>query len=152
MTSQPTVPGPTFITPLNRDDLLDSGQKFPREELLRRVLSTFWKNCCGIPGLARAPAPVVELTSNPAQARAWWVLYDGIVEEREGPQSERIALFFGHGGLTGQLWPRYEFEVLEEPFAVELKFHQDPGLRWVSRIRLARSDDGFVEVNGSGRA
>jgi hypothetical protein len=148
MESKTPSPGRTFITPLQRPDLFDPGQIFPREELLRRILSVFWHNCCGVPGLARAPAPVIERSADAAPTRAWWVLYDGIVEEVDGPESERIALFFGRDRQEGQLWPRYEFQVRENPFAVEMNFHQDRGLGWVLRIRLGLLQDGLVHVDG----
>jgi hypothetical protein len=154
MESNSSTPSRTFITPLCRPDLFDPGQTFPREELLRRVLSVFWRNCCGVPGLARAPAPVVEIAADGAadaaeryRRRAWWVLYDGIIEESEGPNSERISLFFGRGGQTGQLWPRYEFQVLEKPLAVEMNFFQDPGLGWGTRVALELRADGSVHVH-----
>lgn len=148
MESKPTTSGRTFITPLRSPDIFDPGQTFPREELLRRVLSIFWRNCCGIPGLARAPAPVVERTVSAERPRAWWVMYDGIIEESDGPESERIALFFGRNGQAGQLWPRFEFKVMDEPFAVDMNFHQDRGLGWVLRIRLELLPDGSVHVVG----
>ncbi|MGH7944303.1 MAG: hypothetical protein ACREH8_10765 [Opitutaceae bacterium] len=145
----------TYITPLSRADLFDPGQVFPRDELLRRVLSVFWRNCCGIPTLARAPAPIVELcrdSSRPdrvrSRARAWWVLYDGIVEETEGSHSDRVELFFGRPGQAGQLWPRYEFEVVEKPLAVEMSFHEEPGSGWASRVDLNSLPDGSVRVIG----
>jgi hypothetical protein len=148
MESKPTASGRTFITPLRSPDIFDPGQTFPRDELLRRVLSVFWRNCCGVPGLARAPAPVIERTASTERSRAWWVMYDGIIEENEGPNSERIALFFGREGQTAQLWPRFEFEVREEPFAVDMSFHQDRGLGWVLRIRLELLPGGSVQVVG----
>ena len=148
METKPSTPGRTFITPLQRPDLFDPGQIFPRDELIRRVLSVFWRNCCGVPGLARAPAPVIERAAGVDRNRAWWVLYDGLVEENEGPHSDRIALFFGRDGQQSQLWPRYEFQVLEEPFAVEMTFHQDRGLGWILRIRLRLLPDGSVHVDG----
>jgi hypothetical protein len=150
----PSAAARAFMTPLSGGDLFDPGQTFPREELLRRILSVFWRNCCGVPGLARAPAPIIELRGENvteegiSSVRAWWVMYDGIIEESEGPQSERIALFFGRGEQRGQLWPRYEFRVLENPMAVELTFHQDPGLRWGSRVHFETCGDGKLRVSG----
>ena len=148
MESKPIAPGRTFITPLRSPDIFDPGQTFPRDELLRRILSVFWRNCCGVPGLARAPAPVIERTASAERSRAWWVMYDGIVEESDGPESERIALFFGRDGQGGQLWPRFEFKVMEEPLVVDMNFHQDRGLGWVLRIRLESRPDGSVHVVG----
>ena len=157
MESKPISLPRTFITPLSGGDLLDPGQTFPREELLRRVLSIFWRNCCGAYGPTRAPAPVLEFldtSSRPGvsrvRARAWWVLYDGIIEEREGPYAERLALFFGANGEAGHLWPRYQFEVVEKPLTVEMHFDQDVGLRWTSRLGLESLPDGRVRVTGRG--
>jgi hypothetical protein len=82
--------------------------------------------------------------------RAWWVLYDGIVEETEGPHSDRLALFFGTSGEAGQLWPRYEFELRPNPLAVEMSFHVDTGLSWNSRVSLALLPDGSLCVTGRG--
>jgi hypothetical protein len=144
-----------FVTPLRGRDLLDPGQVFPREELLRRVLSLFWRNCCGASGLARAPAPVVEFaagstgtTGKRVRARAWWVLYDGIIEEREGPDAERLALFYGAKGEAGYLWPRYEFQVIEQPLTLEMSFDQDVGVRWTSRVALESLPGGQLRVIG----
>ena len=155
MTSKPSSPCRTFITPLSGGDVLDPGQVFPRDELLRRVLSLFWRNCCGVPGLARAPAPVLEFSAGSkdggagrVRVRAWWILYDGIVEEGEGPHAERLVLFFGGGGETSHLWPRYEFEVLEEPFVVKLGFHLHAGVHRGSRIALEALPDQLVRVTG----
>jgi hypothetical protein len=146
-----------FITPLPGSDLLDAGRVFPREELVARVLSTFWRHCCGAPGFGRAPAPVVELSTAsdgqgaaPIRTRAWWLLYDGIIEDREGPHAERLSLFFGSDGQSGQLWPRYEFEIEEKPFAVKLKFHQHPEVHWSMRVILERLANGSVHVVGRG--
>ena len=155
MTSKRTSAYRTFITPLSGGDLLDPGQVFPRDELLRRVLSLFWRNCCGVPGLARAPAPVLQFSggSNGAHAsrmrvRAWWILYDGIVEETEGPHAERLALFFGGDGETSQLWPRYQFEVVENPFSLALGFHLHAGVHRTSRISLEKLSERLVRVTG----
>jgi hypothetical protein len=149
MTSQPASPRRTFTTPLSGRDLLEPGQIFPREELLRRVLSVFWRSCCGVPGLARAPAPVLELSNGGrSRARAWWVLYDGIIEESEGPHAERLGLFFGAKNEPGQLWPRYTFELLEGPFAVDMNFQHDAALSWNSRVNLELLPSGSVHVIG----
>jgi hypothetical protein len=155
MTSKPSPASRTFTTPLAGGDLLDSGQEFPRDEIVRRVLSLFWRNCCGVPGLARAPAPVLEFSTEPKggdvsrmRVRAWWILYDGIVEEGEGPHAERLALFFGGSGETSQLWPRYEFELMEKPFSLKLGFHLHAGVHRTSRIILEDLPDRLVRVTG----
>lgn len=143
------------MTPLSGSHLLDPGQVFPHEELRRRVLSLFWRDCCSVPRYSRAPAPVVELSdgapdgggSRP-RVRAWWLLCDGIIEESDGPNSERVRLFFGEGEQRSQLWPRYEFRLSEQPFEAEMSFHQDPGMGWGSRIRFQRCLDGRVQVAG----
>lgn len=156
MTSDQTFPRRAFITPLTGRELLTPGQVFPREELLRRVLSLFWRNCCGVPQLARAPAPIMEVCRNAtgargvARLRAWWVLYDGIVEENEGPHAKRLALFFGSSDEAGQLWPRYEFELIDHPLSVEMSFHLDPGLSWNSHVSFATLPDGSVCVTRRG--
>jgi hypothetical protein len=146
---------PAFITPLMREDLLESGQVFPRDELLRRVLSAFWRDCCSPARFSRAPAPVVELAGNASSAggavdrvRAWWLLNDGIIEEAEGPHSERLRLFFGGIGRLGMLWPRYEFRVQAEPFEVQMSFHQEPLVGRGHRTRLEVEPDGRVRVSG----
>ena len=143
---------PAFVTPLSSKDFFDAGQVFPREELLRRVLSFFWRDCCSPASFSRAPAPVVELSGQaeagaaPQSLRAWWLLNDGIIEEAEGPGSERIRLFFGGIGRTGMLWPRYEFRVVADPFAVEMNFHQEPLSGRGHRTRLEVESDGRVRV------
>ena len=155
MTSKRAPAYRTFVTPLSGGDLLEPGQVFPRDELLRRVLSLFWRNCCGVPGLARAPAPVLEFSAGSTGAepkrlrvRAWWILYDGIVEESEGPHAERLALFFGGGGETSQLWPRYEFELVETPFALKMGFHLHAGIHRSSLISLEALPERSVRVSG----
>ena len=153
MTSNPVPSRREFIIPLAGGRLLDIGQVFPREELLRRILSLFWWNCCGTPGIPRPPAPVLELLSGGPEndglrlrARAWWVLHDGIVEDSEGPHAERLSLFFGNHGEQGQLWPRYDFEVHENPLLVEMNFHRHARLHWRTRISLESRPDGRLEV------
>ena len=152
-TSKPSSRGHRSITPLSSADLLDVGQVFPRDELVRRILSVFWRSCCSVPRFSRAPAPVVELaptpgggTGVPERIRAWWVLYDAIVEETDGVNSERLALFFGGGAHTNQLWPRYEFRVSTEPHEVEMSFHQDPGQGWSSRVKFETLPGGLLRV------
>lgn len=155
MTSQPPNSRPVFITPLSGDKLLEPGETFQREELLRRVLSLFWRDCCSLPRFSRAPAPVVQLSGDgvergtpPPRIRAWWLLCDGIIDESDGPYSERVQLFFGDGERRDQLWPRYEFRVIETPFELEMSFHQDPGAGWGSRVRFQLCLDGRVQVSG----
>ena len=152
MASAPPFRRPTVITPLSSKDFFDPGQVFPREELLRRVLSFFWRDCCSPPSFSRAPAPVVELAgpaeegTAPHPLRAWWLLNDGIIEEVEGPNSEHVRLFFGGIGRSGMLWPRYEFRVVEDPFAVEMSFHQEPLSGRGHRTWLGVESDGHVRV------
>lgn len=154
MTSKPSG-GRVFITPLARDTLLTPGEIFPRDELHRRVLSLFWRDCCGVPELARAPAPIVELSGAPgapgrvrSRLRAWWLLNDGIVEEAEGPYVDRLNLFFGVEGGSGQLWPHYQFSVSEEPFEVEMVFHVRAGVHRSTWIGLESRFGGWVCVTG----
>jgi len=146
---------PVFITPLTGPNLLEPGEVFPRDQLLRRVLSLFWRDCCSVPRFSRAPAPVVQLSEGdtgvaphqtPPRLRAWWLLCDGIIDEVEGPYSERVQLFFGGGERKSLLWPRYEFRVTENPFEVALSFHQDPGSGWGSRLQLQLGADTCVQV------
>ena len=82
------------------------------------------------------------------RVRAWWILYDGIVEENEGPHAERLALFFGIGGEASHLWPRYEFELIEKPFAVKLGFHLHAGVHRSSRLTLEPLPQRWVRVTG----
>lgn len=142
----------TLIPPLSGDDLLVPGQQFPREELLRRVLSLFWRECCWPLGCSQAPAPVIEFAGElPGRAdrrlRVWWLLNDGILEDGEGPHSERVRLFFDGVGRIGQLWPRYEFRVSEDPFEVAMGFYEEPTGRG-HRARLELQADGRVRVLG----
>ncbi len=133
MLSHPSSRGPAFITPLSRDDLFDVGAEFSRDELTRRILSVFWRDCCCPPCFSRAPAPVVELTAPspdageaPRRVRAWWLLQDGIIEDNEGPHSDRLRPFFGELGRSGQLWPRYEFRIRTDLLLVEMSIYQEP--------------------------
>jgi hypothetical protein len=146
---------PTFITPLSGDDIFNPGQVFPRQELLRRVLTMFWRDCCHPPAFSRAPAPVVELSGEPVEAgtpaprvRAWWLLNDGVVEEAEGPEAERLKLFFGGIGRSGVLWPRYEFRIVGDPLHIEMSFHSEPLTGRGHRTRLEVQEDGRVRVSG----
>jgi hypothetical protein len=155
MDLQPPSRRPALITPISRADLFEPGQLFQREELLRRVLSYFWRECCYVPWTSRAPAPVVEFSGDAGESvadrrriRAWWLLSDGIIEEAEGPNSERVNLFFGAGAAERPLWPRYEFCVREWPFAVEMIFHFEPQSSHGCRVQLEPCPDGQVRVAG----
>ena len=68
--------------------------------------------------------------------------------EAEGPESERLRLFFGGVGRSGMLWPRYEFRVLAEPFMVEMSLHQEPLSGKGHRTRLDLQPDGQVRISG----
>lgn len=142
-----------FITPFGREDLLDVDLEFPRSELTRRILSFFWRDCCCPTCFSRAPAPVAELADEPVtpsgtprRLRAWWLLHDGILEESDGPYSERLRPFFGGLGRAGQLWPRYEFRLVADPLAIELSFFQDPLSGRGHRARLSVQPGGRVRV------
>jgi hypothetical protein len=154
MTAKPTPRGRVFITPLTGSNLLTPGEMFRHDELHRRVLSLFWQDCCGVPELARAPAPIVELSGAAnaqdglrSRLRAWWVLNDGIIEEAEGPYADRLALFFGVEGGSAQLWPHYQFSVAEAPFKLEIVFHLRAGVFRRTRIGLESCPGGWVRVN-----
>lgn len=151
----------SFITPLPREQLFDPGTIFPAHELTRRVLSLFWRDCCCPPYFSRAPAPVIQLYGTdtgadlagaPRPLHAWWLMDDGIVEESEGPHSERLKPFFRPTGAkptadtTAQLWPRYEFRVLARPFEVEMSFYRDGQAAQGHRTRLLAQPDGRVRV------
>lgn len=142
---------PAFMTALPRADLFDAGVIFPAHELTRRVLSLFWRDCCCPPVFSRAPAPVVRLDEPDGLAaarslQAWWLMEEGIVEESEGPYAERLRPFFGGPATTARLWPRYEFCVLADPFAVEMRFHREGSAVQGHRTRLFVQPDGRVRV------
>jgi hypothetical protein len=146
---------PTFLTPLGRDDLFEPGQVFRPADLTRRVLSVFWRDCCCPPCFSRAPAPVLELCGErvapgqrPARLRAWWLLHDGILEDREGPYTERLRPFFDRAGTAAPIWPCYEFRVLTEPMAVEMIFHQHSFSRHGHRTNLSVRPNGDLCVTG----
>ena len=139
MTSPTPIPHPprVLITPMAGEDLLDPGAVFLREELARRVLSMFWRDCCCPLCFSRAPAPVVELATEacppgqkPRRVRAWWLFVDGIIEDADGPYSERLRIFFGEGNRVSELWPRYEFQIFPEPFEVRMGFRREPLAGW----------------------
>lgn len=143
---------PAFITPLMREDLFDVGVVFPREELTRRVLSLCWRDCCCPSCFSRAPAPVVEFAAEAADGtpaarlRAWWLLHDGILEDSEGPYSERLRPFLGGGERPGRLWPRYEFRVVANPAALELSIFTDSLSARGHRMRLSFEAGSRVRV------
>ena len=154
MTAKPTPRRRAFITPLVSSNLLTPGETFPRDELRRRVLSLFWQDCCGVLELARAPAPIVELSGAPnaheavrLRLGAWWVLNDGIIEDAQGPYADRLDLFFGVEGGSAQLWPHYLFSVTEAPFELDMVFHLRAGVHRRTRISLESSAGGWVRVN-----
>ena len=140
-----------FLTPLPREQLFEPDAVFPLHELSRRVLSLFWRDCCYPPVFSRAPAPVIQLEeagglATPRPLQAWWLMEEGIVEESEGPHSERLRPFFGGPGGGPRLWPRYEFCVLASPFTVEMRFHRDGLAVQGHRTRLFVQPDGRVRV------
>jgi hypothetical protein len=110
-----------FITPLAGDALLNEGECFSRGDLVRRILSLCWRDCCLPKSFSRAPAPVIQIASGSEtpstthRAAAWWLLPDGIIADVAGPNSERLRPFVGEMGRTGQLWPRYEFQIEPTP-------------------------------------
>src|SRR5258708_7274363 len=130
MQLSPALDFATFMTPLPRARLLEPGVDFPRHELRRRVLSGFWQDCCMPLQFSRAPAPAIELADEPGLSheprpvRAWWLLEDGILEETEGPASDRLQPYLG-GADVFRLWPRYEFRISNEPLTVTMSLHQD---------------------------
>lgn len=142
---------PAFLTALPHADLFDAGVIFPAHELTRRVLSLFWQDCSCPPVLSRASAPVVRLdapdgSATPRSLQAWWLMEEGIVEESEGPYAERLRPFFAGPAKTARLWPRYEFWILADPFAVEMRFHRDGSAVQGHRTRLFVQTDGRVRV------
>ncbi len=163
--SLPTVSArltrPRFITALTGDALLEPGAVFPRDELRRRILSLCWRDCCLPKCFSRAPAPVLELASDSVDAAnkenrvaAWWLLPDGIVEDAEGPYSERLRPYFGGIGRIGQMWPRYEFRIGtleagvrgEATVAADILFYPQPLISSRHRTSLAAAYDGTLRV------
>ena len=150
MSTLPLPPSRPSMTPLRREDLLDPGVVFPRDELRRRILSFFWRDCCEPACFSRAPAPVIEYAAEagtPRRVRAWWLLDTAIIEEPAGPHAERLRPFFAPLGRNGQLWPRYEFRILPEPFEVEMGFHREPLSHQEHRTRLALEAGERVRVS-----
>ena len=148
-----TMVASVFLTPLPREQLFDPGCVFDRQELTRRILSLFWRDCCCPPQFSRAPAPVMEMdgchpqrdeTLRPLQA--WWIMDDGLISETEGPQAARLQPYFGDVPAGERLWPRYEFKVLASPFDVEMMFHRSALASQGHRTRLFVQPDGRVRV------
>ena len=153
MTSNSPFSRPTFIVPLARDDLLAPGQVFPPSELLLRVLSHCWRDCCTPASASRAPAPVIELTDGamesegaPVRRRAWWLLREGIVEEPDGAGSERLRPFFESASPFGRLRPLYEFRLGGEPWRLELSFHHELWSGRGERTSFELLADGNLKV------
>ncbi len=140
------------MTPLPPGQLLEPGAVFPAGELTRRVLTEFWRDCCCPPYFSRAPAPVLERKGGGPDGRegravrAWWLLDDGIIEEREGAHADRLRPYFGRANDPGRLWPSYEFRILAEPFELEMRFHDDGSANQGHRTRLVVQPDGRVRV------
>lgn len=155
MASYPPFSRPSFMTPLPREDLFDLGQVFPRPELLPRVLTFFWRDCCHPACFSRAPAPVIELDPDasddkgvPRRLRAWWLLREGIVEEPEGPNSDRLKPFYESAAPFGRRRPLYEFRLRERPLVVEMSFHHELWSGRGHRTRLELLADGQLKVAG----
>jgi hypothetical protein len=153
MTSNSPFSRPTFIVPLARDDLLAPGQVFPPSEMLLRVLSHCWRDCCTPASASRAPAPVIELTDGapasegmPVRRRAWWLLREGIVEEPDGAGSERLRPFFESASPFGRLRPLYEFRLRGEPWQLELSFHHELWSGRGERTSFELLADGHLKV------
>lgn len=152
MTSPLSTSRVAFITPLSREQAFEPGAVFAASELTRRILTLCWRDCCCPPYFSRAPAPVVEYMGGGASGqervpvRAWWLLDDGIIPESEGPQSERLRPYFGEDLGAGQMWPRYEFCVLTEPWEVEMSLFWDVRMGLGHRTRLSHQPDGRVRV------
>jgi hypothetical protein len=153
MASSSPFSRPTFIVPLARDDLLAPGQVFPPGELLLRVLSHCWRDCCIPASASRAPAPVIELADGAAESeaapirrRAWWLLREGIVEEPDGAGSERLRPFFESASPFGRLRPLYEFRLRGEPWQLELSFHHELWSGRGERTSFELLADGHLKV------
>lgn len=146
------TPRTTWLTPLSREDLFDPGTVFARDELTRRVLTFFWRDCCCPACFSRAPAPVIELApgadERPERLRAWWLLEDGIVGDCEGPYSDRLRAFFGDASGAGEHWPRYAFRITPEPLEVKMTFFREPGAAQAQRTRFAPAGVGLIGVIG----
>lgn len=155
MASNSPFSRPAFIVPLAAPGLLEPGQVFPAGEMLLRVLSHCWQDCCTPPAVSRAPAPVIELATDgvdargaPERRRAWWLLRDGIVEEPEGPGSERLRPFFESASPFGRLRPLYEFRLRENPWQLELSLHHELWSGRGERTHFEPQPDGQLRVLG----
>lgn len=154
MASSSPFSRPAFIVPLAGDGLLAPGQVFPPGELLLRVLSHCWRDCCTPTSVSRAPAPVIELASAdvvelqdaPVRRRAWWLLREGIVEEPDGAGSERLRPFFESASPFGRLRPLYEFRLSGAPWQLELSFHHELWSGRGERTSFALLADGRLQV------
>ncbi len=140
-----------FLTPLPRENLFDPSCVFPTEELTRRVLSLFWRDCCCPPYFNRTPAPVFELdprpSGDPPRAIAvWWLTCTGIVTEMEGPSATHLQPYRETTPRAARLWPRYDFRILASPFDVEMMFHRSALATQGHRTRLFVQPDGRVRV------
>lgn len=155
MTAPSPFSRPAFIVPLAATGLLDPGQVFAPADLRLRVLSHCWQDCCTPPAVSRAPAPVIELAPDtldargaPERSRAWWLLRDGIVEEPEGPRSERLRPFFESASPFGRLRPLYEFRVRQDPWQLELNLHHELWSGRGERTLFVVQPDGQLLVTG----
>jgi hypothetical protein len=153
MASNSPFSRPAFILPLSGIGLLEPGCVFPAGELLVRVLSHCWQDCCTPTSASRAPAPVIELASPlaeergaPVRRRAWWLLREGIFEEPEGPASERLKPFFESLSPFGRLRPLYEFRLSESPWQLELTLHHELRVGRGERTRFESLPDGQLKV------
>lgn len=155
MASNSPFSRPVFIVPLQGDGLLEPGRIFSPAELLLRVLSHCWQDCCLPTSVSRAPAPVIELDRDaldprglPVRRRAWWLLREGIVEEPDGPASQRLKPFFESVSPFGRLRPLYEFRVRESPWQLELSFHHELWSGRGERTSFELLPDGQLQVLG----
>lgn len=155
MTATSPFSRPAFIVPLAGQGLLAPGMVFPPGELLLRVLSHCWQDCCTPTAASRAPAPVIELASDvldrkgmPVRQRAWWLLREGIVEEPDGAGSERLRPFFESASPFGRLRPLYEFRLGMSPWRLELSFHHELRSGRGERTHFELLADGQLKVAG----
>ncbi len=137
------------------EDLFDPGQVFTRDEMLPRILSFFWRDCCCPTAFSRAPAPVIEISAEaldeqgqPRRLKAWWLLRDGIVEEPEGPHSEKLRPFYESAAPFGRRRPLYEFRRFESPVVIELSFQHELWSGRKHRLSLEDLGGGKLKVSG----
>jgi hypothetical protein len=140
-----------FLTPLPREGLFDPGSVFPAGELMHRILSLFWRDCCCPPYFNRTPAPVFELDprqtdASPRALAVWWLTRTGIVTEMEGPTAKHLQPYQEITPRAARLWPRYDFRTLASPFDVEMMFHRSALASQGHRTRLFVQPDGRVRV------